>query len=109
MNPRERFLAALTGEPVGRVPLEPPPDGDVTLADAKKLAAGRITLGGNIECRILVNESADAVGRAVRDAFEGGKDRFVLVATARCSPTLSERECRNYMKLIDVWEELSEV
>jgi len=90
-------------------PVEPPPDGDITLAEAKTLAAGRITLGGNIECRILVNEPADVVDRAVRAAFEGGKDRFVLVATAGCSPRISDREFHNYMKLIDVWEELSEI
>lgn len=34
-------------------PVEPPPNGDLTLAEAKKLAAGRITLGGNIEARLL--------------------------------------------------------
>lgn len=44
--------------------VEPPPDGDITLAEAKRLAAG-------------------------------------------CSPTLGEGEFRNYLRLIDVWEELS--
>lgn len=88
-------------------PVEPPPDGDITLADAKRLAAGRITLGGNIETRIMANEPEEIVERAVRAAFEGDKNRHVLVTTAGCSPTLSDREYRNYQRLIDVWEELS--
>ena len=29
-------------------PVEPPPDGDITMAEAKSLADGRITLGGNV-------------------------------------------------------------
>ena len=88
-------------------PVEPPPDGDITLADAKRLADGRITLGGNIETRILCNETEDVVEAATRAAFEGDKNRHVLVTTAGCSPTLAEREYKNYMRLIDVWEELA--
>ena len=90
-------------------PVEPPPDGDITMAEAKRLGAGRITLGGNVECRILCNETEDAVEKAVRAAFEGGKERFILRPTEGPSPTLSERESRNYMRMIDVWEELSPI
>ena len=88
-------------------PVEPPPDGDITMAEAKKLAAGRITLGGNIECRILCIESEETVETAVRAAFANGKERFVLRPTEGPSPILSEQEFRNYMRMIDVWEELS--
>jgi len=90
-------------------PVEPPPDGDVTMSEAKALAAGRITLGGNVECRVLCNESEDAVEQAVRDAFEGGKERFVLRPTEGPSPRLSEREFRNWTRMIDVWEEMSPI
>ena len=88
-------------------PVEPPPDGDITMRDAKALADGRITLGGNIECRILCNEPAEVVETATRAAFEGDNHRYALVVTAGCSPTLAEREYKNYMRMIDVWEELS--
>jgi len=88
-------------------PVEPPPDGDITMIEAKKIAAGRITLGGNIETRILFNGSQDEVEKAVRAAFEGGKERFILRPTATPSPKLSQREFLNYQKMIDVWEELS--
>jgi hypothetical protein len=88
-------------------PCEPPPLGDITLAEAKALSDGRITLGGNIECRILAIEDEEAVEAAVRTAFEGGKERFVLRPTEDPSPTMSEQEFRNYARLVDVWEELA--
>ena len=88
-------------------PVEPPPDGDITMAEAKNVAAGRITLGGNIECRVLCVGSEDDVELAVRAAFEGGRKRFILRPTEGPSPRLSEREFNNYMRLIDIWEELS--
>ena len=88
-------------------PVEPPPDGDITMAEAKALAAGRLTLGGNIEARVTCNESEDAAEQAVRAAFEGGKKRFILRPTESPSPVIGEREFRNWMRVIDVWEELS--
>lgn len=90
-------------------PVEPPPDGDLTMSAAKALAAGRITLGGNIECRILCNGSEEAVSEAVTAAFEGGRERFVLRPTEGPSPVLTQQEFRNYMRLVDLWEELSPV
>ncbi|MBN2450757.1 MAG: hypothetical protein JXR77_10235 [Lentisphaeria bacterium] len=88
-------------------PVEPPPDGDIALAEAKRIAAGRITLGGNIECRILCNEGEEAVERAVGAAFEGGRERFVLRPTEGPTPAFPEQEYRNYRRLIEVWEEMS--
>ncbi|NOY81704.1 MAG: hypothetical protein GXP31_11975 [Kiritimatiellaeota bacterium] len=90
-------------------PVEPPPDGDILLEEAKELAAGRITLGGNIECRILCNEDEAAVEAAVRTAFRGGKQRFILRPTEGPSSPMTENEFRNYMRMVDCWEELSPV
>ncbi|MHC4502742.1 MAG: uroporphyrinogen decarboxylase family protein [Planctomycetota bacterium] len=90
-------------------PVEPPPDGDITMAEAKALAGGRVTLGGNLEARVLYNESEAVVEAAARAAFEGGKERFILQPTAGHSPELTERELLNYMRVIDVWEELSPI
>jgi len=88
-------------------PVEPPPDGDITLAEAKELARGRIALGGNVEARLLHNENEAAVERASRAAFEGGKRRFVFRPSEGHTPHLPDREYRNWMTAIDVWEELS--
>jgi uroporphyrinogen-III decarboxylase len=88
-------------------PLEPPPDGDITFAEAKAIAEGRITLGGNVESRILETGDADAVEAATRRAFDGGKERMVLQTTAGPISTMTPRLIENYHRLIDVWEELS--
>ena len=90
-------------------PVEAPPDGDITMAEAKELASGRITLGGNVQCRILVNETEDAVEKAVRAAFEGGNLRFVLRPTEAASPRIMEREYKNYLRMIELWRELGEI
>ena len=90
-------------------PVEPPPDGDITMAEAKRLAAGRITLGGNLEARVLTRESEDVVESATRAAFEGGKLRFILRPSEGPSPRISQREFANTMRMIDVWEALSPI
>jgi len=88
-------------------PVEPPPDGDITMAEAKELVAGRITLGGNVEARVLCNESVETLERAVRAAFDGDNQRFVLRATEGPSPKIAEREFANTMRMVELWEELS--
>ena len=90
-------------------PVEPPPDGDITMAEAKAIADGRITLGGNLEARVLTYASEGEVEAATRAAFDGGKRRFILQPTEGPSPHIAERELRNYMRVIDVWEELSPI
>ena len=87
--------------------MEPPPDGDITMAEAKALAAGGITLGGNIEARVLANGSEEEIKAAAGAAFEGGKERFVLQPTAGRDPKMTDKDFRNYMTLIDEWEALS--
>jgi hypothetical protein len=88
-------------------PVEPPPDGDITFAEAKAIANGRITLGGNVEARLMQNEDADVVEKAARKAFEGGKKRMVFETSAGPISPLDARMLENYHRLIDVWEELS--
>jgi hypothetical protein len=90
-------------------PVEPPPDGDITFADAKALAAGRIALGGNVEARLMENEDADAVERAARAAFEGGRERMVFQTTAFPIQPVRGQLLANYHRLVDVWEELSPI
>jgi len=88
-------------------PVEPPPDGDITFAEAKAISAGRITLGGNIEARILETGSTEEVEKAVRRAFEGGKEHMVLQTTAGPIGAMNPKILANYHRMIDVWEELS--
>jgi hypothetical protein len=88
-------------------PVEPPPDGDILFSDAKRLVRGRMTLGGNIEARILERENADQVKEAVFAAFEGNRERMVLKPTSEPICALNPRMLENYHRLIDVWEECS--
>jgi len=90
-------------------PVEPPPDGDIPFADAKHLAAGRMTLGGNLEARILECGTVDEVDHAVRAAFDGGKERMILQTTAGPIGRMSPRTVANYHRMIDLWEELSAI
>jgi len=88
-------------------PMEPPPDGDITFADAKRRAAGRIALGGNVEARVLEHGDTPEVERASRAAFEGGGHRMVFKTTAGPIMRMDERARKNYHTMLDVWEELS--
>jgi uroporphyrinogen-III decarboxylase len=88
-------------------PVEPPPDGDITFAEAKRLAAGRMVLGGNVEVRIVENEGADVVEAVTREAFEGGKEHMVLKLTEAPLSRIRPQVLANYHRFIDVWEELS--
>lgn len=90
-------------------PMEPPPDGDITFAQAKAIAAGRITLGGNVEARLMDNEDADTVEEATRRAFDGGKARMVLQTSAGPISRMTPKMIANYHRMIDVWEELSPI
>ena len=90
-------------------PVEPPPDGDISFAEAKALAAGRITLGGNIEARVLERASPEAVEQATRAAFEGGKHRMVLANSTGPIGEITPPIRANYHRMIDVWEQLSPI
>ncbi len=65
-------------------PLEPPPDGDVTLAEARALLGNKVTLFGNIEERLFETGAKNDVEEAVREAVEEGAadGPFVLCPTA---------------------------
>jgi len=90
-------------------PVEPPPDGDITFTEAKATAAGLMTLGGNIEARVLENAGEEEFEHAARAPFEGTKERMVYHNTAGPISTLTDTSYRNYSRLIDIWEELSTV
>ncbi|MGQ9729987.1 MAG: uroporphyrinogen decarboxylase family protein [Candidatus Zipacnadales bacterium] len=64
-------------------PLEPPPDGDITMAEAKRATARRITLLGNIEFRELEFSSPARIRELVRTAIlDGGPERVHLYPSA---------------------------
>lgn len=90
-------------------PVEPPPNGDIIFAEAKAITNGRMALGGNIESDIMETQDADAVERAVRRAFDGGKSRMVIQTTSGPLGAMTPQLIENYHRVIDVWEELSPI
>jgi len=64
-------------------PVEPPPQGDLLMTDARKRAGDRMTLYGNIEFSWMETLEPDDIERAVIAAIrEGGKRRHVLYLSA---------------------------
>jgi len=65
-------------------PVEPPPDGDVELKEARKILGREVTLIGNIEERLFHFGGKEDISRAVRKAIEEGASSgpFILCPTA---------------------------
>jgi hypothetical protein len=83
-------------------PVEPPPFGDCTLAQARARLGDDVVLIGNIEYMELESKSPEEIEALVKSAVdEGGRDRFVL--SPSCTPfgdTLNERVSENYIRMI---------
>jgi len=64
-------------------PCEPPPQGDVVLAEAKRRYDGRLVFYGNIEFLDMETRKPDEIEELVRRAIEdGGRKNFVLCTSA---------------------------
>lgn len=84
-------------------PVETLPDGDLTAAEARRLAAGRITLTGNIQMRELETATPDAIAERVKRLIaEAGPDRLIVSTTGTPLERLSPRLAANYHRLMDV-------
>lgn len=99
------LLGELAGSDVLCVdPVEPPPDGNIPLAEAKALYGHQFTLFGNIELKVLETaepEQVDALVQSVMaDAKAGGG--FVLMPTATpINIPLSPRTEQNLITMIE--------
>jgi len=90
----------LETEPHALEPLEPPPDGDISLEELVARAGEQVVLMGNIETRELEFLGEDEMRCRVREALRVGRQAsrgFVLLPTAcPTSMTLSPATERNY-------------
>ncbi len=96
--------AILALAPDGLDPVEPPPDGDVELAEVKARTGGRVTLFGNLELKALEHGSAGEVEALTRRALAEGKPggRFVLMPTAApINIPLAAKTAENYRRYIE--------
>lgn len=85
-------------------PLEPPPDGDIELAEVKRLYGKQFCLLGHIELRELEQSDPRRIDRLVREAMDAGKPggRFILMPTAApINVPLSPKTEANYLQMIE--------
>lgn len=94
---------------VGIDPLEPEPQGDVTLSYMREHYGKKLVLFGNLEfCDLEMLEPEEIekkVEQALREGTQGEGRGFVLMPSASpISREISERTLRNYEKVIEVVE-----
>ena len=83
-------------------PVEAAPDGDLTLAEARQIAAGQITLTGNIQMKELAAEQPEAIHRRVRQVIaDAGPDHLILTTTGAPLEAISPQLEANCHALID--------
>jgi len=86
-------------------PIEPPPLGDVELADVRREYGRRLVLFGNLEIRDIEMLDADAfekvVARSLADGTAGEGRGFVLMPSAcPCGRTVTPRTLANYETMV---------
>jgi uroporphyrinogen-III decarboxylase len=90
-------------------PVEPPPMGNVTIAEARALAGDRLTLCGNLEWQELVESPPGVIRRRVREIMETGSRRLVMAASAGPVTAMGPATIRNYREWIDAVLEFGQV
>ncbi|MHB9023214.1 MAG: uroporphyrinogen decarboxylase family protein [Armatimonadota bacterium] len=86
-------------------PIEPPPMGKLTLADAKRRVGARMTLEGGFEIGDLELEGPEAIAATVAGLLEMGKPdgRYILCPSSDHShwPGISQRILDNYRVFVE--------
>ena len=84
-------------------PLEPPPHGDLVLADAKRRVGGRLCLEGNLECHDFDNLDAEAMRERVRKAIADAAPAGGFIVACASGPTspLTPRSAANVVAAVE--------
>ena len=85
----------------GTDPVEPPPAGDVTYAQAREIADGKITLIGNIEWDELTFAEPEIIRQRVREILDMGHDRLILGTSAGPVSPMDQRTANNYRAMVE--------
>ncbi len=89
-------------------PVEPPPAGDCSLAEARAIVGDRLTLIGNLEWDELCFAETSHIAARVREILrDGGPQRLILSASAGPISAVDERLVANYRTLVDTALECS--
>jgi hypothetical protein len=82
-------------------PVEIPPDGDVTIAEARAIVGDRMTLIGNIEFYELEFNTPEQIRERVREILAAGPRRLIVGTSGGPLTDLSPQLEANYFALID--------
>jgi hypothetical protein len=100
-----RILDDLAGtDAVALDPVEPPPDGDISLAELKRRWGRRFCLMGGLELRDLELSNPGHIDTLVKEAMQSAKEGsgFVLMPSAcPLGAELSDRTRENYLQMIE--------
>ncbi|MFH0880695.1 MAG: uroporphyrinogen decarboxylase family protein [Lentisphaerota bacterium] len=83
--------------------IEPPPMGDVVLADAKRRVGDRLCLIGNIQYDFLVRATPDEIDRAVQEAMIQGSPGGGFILSPCASPyehNISAKTAQNFIRYL---------
>jgi len=97
----------------GLDPLEPPPQGDMSLAEIRQLVGDDYALFGNIEVSEIETLPEDAFRQRIKEALRDGPDtngsHFILMPTAcPLGREISPTTLRNYEIMIEMAKQLCE-
>jgi hypothetical protein len=84
-------------------PVEPPPAGDVTYAEAREITGGKLTLIGNLEFDELENMDSPYIRQRVQEILSLGKERLILGASAGPINAVTPQLADNYKTWIDTY------
>jgi hypothetical protein len=85
----------------GTDPVEPPPAGDVTYAQAREIVGDRMTLIGNLEFDELEFAEPAHIRKRVKEILSFGRRRLILSASAGPITHVTPRLVDNYRAMID--------
>ncbi len=86
-------------------PVEPPPSGNVTYAEAREITDGKLTLVGNLEFDELENRDSGYIRERVQEILSLGKERLILGASAGPLNAMTPQLVDNYKTWIDTYLE----
>lgn len=89
-------------------PVEPPPDGDISLSEIKERYGDKLILFGNMELKYLEQETPAEIRQRVREIMEEGKPGGGMVLMPTAAPInvpLSPRTEENYLAFIEAGHE----
>lgn len=84
-------------------PLEAPPDGDITIKEAKHILQDKVSIWGNLELKHLETVSVDEVDNLVLNIMDEGKNGygFVIMPTAEpITQPLPEETAKKYIQYL---------